>query len=252
MIPHRIYLSAILLLIFGFGARGQEPSKAVLVDEFANMFCSDELRARLDTFFATIQEKPGSVGYVVARADAAMPGRFLKYFRTFQNHRQFRRFDPERVRYYRGPNTDSLHVQFWLVPKGAQPPEVPLEFRQEPIHSSVMFDASEISSVKKGVVEFGGGNEPCDFGLNLDQFAIDLGANPGLNGYLVASSYGRRDSSRTKKALKITAGQLIKQHRVPASSIKILYVGGRRSRVMQLWLVPKGSQPPLFRENSIP
>ena len=117
-----------------------------------------------------------------------------------------------------------------------------------------MFDASEISSVKKGVVEFGGdlGNEPCDFGLDLNQFAMNLGANPDLDGYLVASSNSRRDSVRTKTALILTAAELKKQHRVPAHRIKTLYVGNRKARVMQLWLVPNRAQAPTFRENSVP
>jgi len=250
----KIYLIAILVLAFCLGANSQEPPKAVLVDEFANLFCSDELRARLDNFFSTISEAPGSVGYIVANADTSMPGRFHKYFRMFQNHVRFRRFFPDRVSYFRGPDKDALHFQFWLVPKGAPQPDIPLEFRQEQVGRLVLFDASEISSVKKGVVEFGGdfGNEPCDFGLDLNQFAINLGANPSLNGYLVASSNGRRDSVRTKMALNLTAAELIKQHRVPAHRIKTLYVGDRKSQVMQLWLVPKGALPPSFRENSVP
>ena len=41
----RIYLIALLLLAFGVDVNSQERPKAILVDEFANLFCSDELRA---------------------------------------------------------------------------------------------------------------------------------------------------------------------------------------------------------------
>lgn len=250
---HRIALLIFLLVAFCAAAKSQQ-LKAVLVDEFANLFCSEDLRARLDMFLATISEKPDSVGYVVANADASMPGRLHKYFRMFLNHVRFRSFNADKIRFYRGPDTTDLHVQLWLIPKGARPPNVPLEFRQGPIDTAVLFDASEISLVKKGVVEFGGdmGGEPCDFGLDLNQFAISLGANPRLIGYLVASSNGLRDSDRAKLALSVTAIQLIKRHGVSAHRVKTLYAGDRKSRVMQLWLVPPGSSPPVFRENSVP
>lgn len=249
-----LFSTAFLLLAFSVVAKGQERPKAVLIDEFANLFCSEDLRAKLDNFFATISERPGSVGYVVANADASMVGRFHKYFRMFQNQVRFRNFDPNRVKFYRGSNADSLHFQFWLVPKGALPPDIPLEFRAEPNKKPMMFDASEISSVRKGMVEFGGdlGGEPCDVGLDLNQFAITSGANTSLNGYLVASSNSRRDSLKAMTALKLTASRLVSQHRVPAHRIKTLHVGDRKSRVMQLWLVPKGAPTPSFRGNSVP
>lgn len=249
----RICLIAFLFLAFGVGAYAQEAPKAVLVDEFGTL-CSDDLRARLDLFFATVSEKPESTGYIVGNADRSMPGRLHKYFRIFQSHVHFRRFYSDRVKYFRGPNAELMKFQFWLVPKGVQPGFVPLSFPRELFQNTVMFDASEITLVKKTVVEFGGewGNEPCDFGLDLNQFAITLGANTGLDGYLIASSNGRGDDGKARLALSLTKAHLIRDHRVPMLRIKTVFAGNRHSRVMQLWLVPKGSQPPAFRENSVP
>ncbi len=244
----------ILLYLIGFAiVTAAQAPQPVLVDEFATL-CSDDLRVRLDNFLVAIYERPESVGYVVGNAEATTPGRLHKYFRVFQNHVQFRRFDVNRLRYFRGTNAESMRFQLWLVPKEARPPEIPLSFPRETFENSVMFDASELSFTKKGVVEFGGewGNEPCDFGLDLNQFAIVLGANPNLKGYLIASSISRGDRANAKKALDLTKSDLVRNYRVPASSIKTIFAGNRKSRVMQLWLVPNGSQTPSFRENSVP
>lgn len=245
----RLLLTGSFLIVFAFICAGQEPPKATLVDEFSNLFCSDDLRGRIDGFFADLSEKPESTGYTVASADRAMVGRFYKYFRIFHNHARFRNFDPDRIKFSRGPDSDSLHIRFWLVPKGAQPPSVTVEYRRKPIDSAVLFDASEISSVNNGIVEFGGdlGGEPCDFGLDLNQFAIHLGANPNVKAYLVASASGRRNTSKTKLALRLTARELSKKHGVPARRIKTVFVGNRKNAEMQLWLVPKDNTLPTFR-----
>jgi hypothetical protein len=195
----RLILVFVCLVISASNAIGQGVPKAVMHDEFSNAFCSEIIRARLDIFLATLSTMPDSTGYLIASADAEMPGRFHKYFRAFQNHIRFRRFDPDRIRYYRSPDEDSLRVQLWVVPKGAAPPEVSLSFQQTPFSEPVLFDASEIGSIEKGNVEFGQdlGSEPCDFGLDLDMFAIYLGGDPELEAYLVASS---RKSPRSLKS----------------------------------------------------
>ncbi len=237
------------LLFFVTATSSQELPKAVLVDEFNNLFCSDDLKARLDNFFSKIAKQPESVGYIVGNADASMPGRFHKYLRVFQSYVSFRGFYQDRLGYFRGPDGDGLKFQFWLVPKSAVRPSVSTEFRQQRMEKATLFDASEISSIKNGSVEFGGdwGNEPCDFGLNFYQFAIELGANRNLLGYLVASSSGKRNRTRTRTALQQTAAELIKRHRIPARRLKTLFVGDHDNSEMQLWLVPKGTGLPRFQ-----
>ncbi len=56
----RIYLIAILLLVFGVCANGQEPPKAVLVDEFdpATGFAK-HLERRLDDLFVKASNDSG-------------------------------------------------------------------------------------------------------------------------------------------------------------------------------------------------
>lgn len=244
----RLAMLVFVCFVLASNAVGQGEPKAVLHDEFSNAFCSDALKARLDNFLAAISNEPDSVGYLVTNADSTMPGRSHKYLRMFQNYARVRQFDPERLRSFRGPDKDSLWVQLWVVPKDAAPPEVELRFQQKPIIDPVLYDASEITSVKNGEVEFGGdlGGEPCDFGLELNMFAMYLGGNPDLEAYLVASSASRRERSKTQSALRLTAANLAKEHGLLRSRIKTLFVGDKENSEMQLWLVPKGMKPPEF------
>src|SRR5687767_12830672 len=65
----KIYLITILLLICGVSASGQEPPKAVLVDEFGQVSCSD-LRGRVDAFLSELAKQTNWVGFVVTGHNA--------------------------------------------------------------------------------------------------------------------------------------------------------------------------------------
>jgi hypothetical protein len=249
----RIYLIAILLLAFDVSAISQEPPKAVLVDEFANILCSEDNRAKIDNFFAEISQTPNSLGYVVGSADASVPGRFNKYFKSFQSHVLFRRFDPKRIQFFRGPDTDKMHFRFWIVPEGSQSPDLPPTYRAPKIEQPTLFDSSEIFRIKNNQVNFGddGGDalEPCDWGLDLNQFAMSLNSDSSLTGYLMASSKDTRDKAKAKTALQLTARDMSKMYGVASHRLKTIYVGSRKDTEMQLWLVPKESALPRFRDN---
>lgn len=116
----RIYLIAILLLAFGVGANGQSRPKAVLVDEFANEFCTDPLRSKIDNFLMEISQRPDWVGYVIKNADQTIPGRFERYFNLFHNHAPYRGFDVNKIKLYRREEGDSMAFQFWVAPPRAK------------------------------------------------------------------------------------------------------------------------------------
>lgn len=248
----RIYLIAILLLSFGVGANSQKPPKAVLVDEFANILCSEDNRTKIDSFFAEISQTPKSIGYVIGSADASIPGRFNKYFKSFQSHVLFRRFDPKRIQFFRGPDMDSMLFRFWIVREGSQPPDLPPTYLAPKIEQPTLFDSSEIFLIKNDQVNFGddGGDalEPCDWGLDLNQFAMSLNADSNLTGYLMASSKNNRDKAKAMTALQLTTMNMSKMYGVASHRLKTIYVGSRKETEMQLWLVPKGSSLPKFRE----
>src|SRR5687768_18183659 len=90
---------AIIYASLALAAQGQQPAKARLVNEFANIFCTEALRMHIDTFFAELHNEPGSTGYVVASADAMIPGRSEKYVKSIEQHARFRNFPLNQLRF---------------------------------------------------------------------------------------------------------------------------------------------------------
>jgi hypothetical protein len=250
----RVFVVTLLLLAFGRVATAQETPKAVLADEFANLFCSEDNRSRMDNFLALLSQKTDSIGYVLGSADKSIPGRFSTYFTTFQNHVVNRKFDSNRVKFFRVPDSNAMHFQFWIVPKGATPPEFPASFVSSKLESATLFDSSEIYRLENGSVNFGddGGDavEPCDWGLDLNRFAMWLNADTNLSGYLIASSKNSLDAAKAKIALRLTEKTLVKEHGVAPRRLKTMYVGLRKGTEMQLWLVPKNGSVPELREGT--
>ncbi|PYS90566.1 MAG: hypothetical protein DMF62_04460 [Acidobacteria bacterium] len=115
----RIYLIAILLLAFGVGAPGQEPPKAVLVDEFGRIPCED-LLARLDVFVQGFGTFPNDQAIVVTFPEDRDP--------TAKSRTKFvlSRFESaqieDRLKLYLGKPNGSLETQFWRLPPGANFP----------------------------------------------------------------------------------------------------------------------------------
>jgi hypothetical protein len=94
-------------------------------DEFGNIPRDDE-KARLDTFAIQLQNEPGARGYIVvypgpkSRANEAQ--------RRADRAKEYlvgtRGMDPGRVVTVVGPPRAAFAVQLWIVPAGADPPEI--------------------------------------------------------------------------------------------------------------------------------
>ncbi|MBK9153632.1 MAG: hypothetical protein IPM25_05370 [Chloracidobacterium sp.] len=240
----------ILISIAAIPAAAQSDPKPELIDEFPASLCSEDLRARIDNFFATISQRPSSVGSVIVTPDSSIPGRAQKYRRIIENHVTHRQFDPKRVFFSNRPFGES-RIQLWIIPKGAE------TSKQEPeplrISEATLFDASGIAYSKwSREVIFGElHEEPCDFGLNFEQFANVLKADSGLTAHLLFTSGGGLSRKRTNAALKIAVKNLTDLGISPRRIIS-KYVGARKHAEMQLWLVPEGGARPTFRQGAVP
>ncbi len=247
---NKLKTTFIALLLFGAVANGQEPAKAVLVDEFGEL-CSDDVRSRIDSFFMTISDSPDSTGYVVGLSQASLPGRYEKFVRLFKNQIAFRHFYPERVKFVRSSDREDLRIQFWLVPLGASFSDIPTYVRS-PILIPTLFDASAIDSIEKGEVLFGEGGEACDFGLQPEHFAKELNRQRNLDAYLVATSDRRHSPRFVRRALRLTQQKLTKAYGIRAGRIKISYAGIAKQSEMQLWMVPHCTFRPRSFTSRIP
>lgn len=255
MMRSRFSAFVVLLLALTLNVAGQNTSNLFLSDQTENSFCTEDVRLRIDTLLVELQQRPGSVGYVIGNADRSIPGRFLKYFNNLQSHVIYRKFDPARVKFYRAPDGESMRFDHWISVDGLTKPELPPAYRPAKIVEQTLFDSSAIISITKKGVEFGYGFEtvePCDWGLRLNDFAMAVNADPNLQACLIASAGKRNRVGLVRRALQLTSTTLSREHGIPASKIKIRYAGIQRDDEMQLWLVPMGSPEPKFRPGTSP
>lgn len=243
----RLLSIALLLVIASAASSGQ----ARIVDEFSPSTCSDDLRARFDNFFVLLTESPGRKGYVSIWPGYDLPGRALKIRRMLSNHIRFRGFDPDRIHIAREqPSLPS--VTFWLVPKGVNMASVGVP-KKVTYLPETLFDSSGIFKVNSREVEFGGKSvEPCDFGLDLVEFAEIVKSEEESVVHLLATSSKRISRTKALTALKLTAEELSKKHGLAPGRIKTAYVGVRKGAEMQLWIVSNSRPAPKFREGTLP
>lgn len=90
----------------------------ILVDEFGKQ-SNDDIRGRLDTFFAEIANNPGSQGYIINYGtDREIAARE----RLILNHIAFRNQDRSRYTLVRGGAGTGINTKLWRVPPGADNP----------------------------------------------------------------------------------------------------------------------------------
>ena len=89
------------------------------VGEFGRL-SADEIRARLDEFFARIQANPNAQGYII---NYGTDREITQRERLITSHITLRRFDPARITMVRGGNTgEGPRTRLFLVPQGAENP----------------------------------------------------------------------------------------------------------------------------------
>jgi len=92
-------------------------------DDFPDISRNDE-KARLDNFTIELQNDPSATGYVIV-----YPGRTSKrgevqdhFGRVIDYVVNSRQLDKSRIRTIEGAKRDQLHVELWVTPQGATPP----------------------------------------------------------------------------------------------------------------------------------
>ena len=93
---------------------------AILIDEFGRM-PNDDIRGRLDTFFAELSNNPDSQGYIILYGtDREITARE----RLITNHINFRNFDRSRITIVRGGThpDGTVYTKLYRIPPGAENP----------------------------------------------------------------------------------------------------------------------------------
>lgn len=249
-----------LILIFltnlpsGFG---QESPKAHLYDEFGKI-CSEDFMARYDGYLVSLYNDPNSTGYVLFYGDETLEGRNLNFLNALKKHPEMRKFDKSRFVFRRGENRPQMHIQFWIVPAGAEAPATGKEFVQEKIVTTTLFDKNwadfyrneydrKLEIYEPGFLDLG-----CEFSPNVREFADILLSNPDLNGYLVVYTKFGKGAKRGNQVAAFAVTDLMKNYKVPRNRLKTIYGGNREKPEIELWFVPKGDKPPVPKPDSKP
>lgn len=229
---------------------GQEKSVAVLHDEFGKI-CSEDLMSRYDGYMVRLYNEPSAMGYFVFYGEENFEGRnlnFIEYLKSIYPTR--RGFDKTKLVLRRGANRPQMHIQFWVVPAGADAPKPVKEFVPEKIASTTLFDKNwadlyrDEYSKRREIYVNGFYDLGCEFSPNVKEFAEILFANPELTGYLVVYTKFGKGAKRGNQVAAFAVRDLVKNYKVPRARLKTIYGDNREEPEIELWLVPKGDKPP--------
>ena len=124
----RIINPILLVLILTASANAifsQGAPRAELVDELrtVGMNCEEGF-AKMDSYFAALGNNPAADGVIVIYGDVLDRKAASRREQQIRNHIQMRRFDLTRITFLRGNVKSQGATQFWLIPPGAERPEV--------------------------------------------------------------------------------------------------------------------------------
>ncbi|MEQ1764135.1 MAG: hypothetical protein ABL984_13465 [Pyrinomonadaceae bacterium] len=92
--------------------------EAPLIDEFGAL-SNDDIRGRLDLFFAELSNNPNNQGYII---NYGTPAQIAAREKLIRNHITFRRFDPSRITLVNGGEGAGVNTRLYRVPPGANNP----------------------------------------------------------------------------------------------------------------------------------
>ena len=246
----KIFLVLIVLAASFQICFGQEQRQAFLVDEFGKL-CSEEVMARYDGFMVQLGNDPSAAGYFVFYGDEKFEGRNLNFISYLKDiYPNFRKFDKSRLAVLRGENRSQMHIQFWVVPAGANPPTPEKEFIQPKPDKTTLFDKNraDFHKADDGKLEIYSNSFldylGCEFSPNVSEFAKTLIDSPELTGYLVIYTKFGKGLKRGNQVSAFAVNDLTRRYKVPRNRLKTIYGGNRENPEIELWFVPKNDKPP--------
>jgi len=126
---NRLKCSLIIIIVFlATSVEAASPNSAF--DEFGDVNCENEM-ARLDNFAYQLQNYPAAHGYIIFYGGRRFRGRFPRVGEAavragrLKPYLVSRRGIPaDRVVLINGGYHESFSIQLWIVPPGAEPPEL--------------------------------------------------------------------------------------------------------------------------------
>jgi hypothetical protein len=233
------YFIVIVVLALGV-ANGQEPPRAVLVDEFGNLPC-DDLLARLD-LLAYAATEANSVGFVVL-----YPGKNVfenvAYERAIRNNSAFRRFPDGLIRVIKATRKDELKLEMWRSSPDNPPvvQDVPFNYRLSDISRRTLFVDDSVEVFRfEGKLEYG--SDGCVNEFSLDVLSKILLTNPELSAEIIIFN---RSSREARKLSRLLVDAAIAENKIPKDRLKVVYGGKGKAKewsssssAVEVWLLP--------------
>lgn len=183
-------MKAFVLSIFLFATYtvfGQVAPKSILVDEFGSIAC-DEMLAKIDNFSNQLRNDPTARGLVTISGSNANLIKKLDLEVLFTSGVIQRRVHTSQIRLERGRETGEPKMSFWLVPRGADEPEV-----------SVSSWDMAISPKNKPFYFFADSDSICSY-PTVDKYIKQLlSANPGLRVNVVIHAGSPKKTQELKR-----------------------------------------------------
>jgi hypothetical protein len=270
---HLVFLSAILVLSgVGGASRAQTNApRAEKFDEFGDIRPT-EMAARLDNFGVQLQEHPTARAFlIVYRAHRDLPGlsgRHLNWMKRYLINN--RGIPTERIAAVDGGAASCLSHELWLVPPGTAPAPRPDAYARglDDTAAARKFDEYYWDAPHDQLISYSS-----EYGGTLEDYAQALRKEPRSLAYLIAyagyrvsrtedvDARGRKKIFRevsidppgaAARELRERRDEMVKQHGIPRSRVRVLDGGYRKWRALELWIVPPGEYAPVPTPNAFP
>ena len=230
--------------------------------------------ARLDNLAVAVQQEPASRVYLMvyrSRRDLhGLNNRLLARMKGYLVEQ--RGISPERIVTVDGGEASCLTQELWVAPPGTAPPAREDAYRRDFTPTEYAREFDELHYDLPGESEY---DNAADTEGSLEAFAAALLKEPRTLAYVIAypqyyverwdEYMGEDESSRVKrnrthldppgmaeKMLRDVSAKLSREHRIPRTRIRLVDGGHRRSRQVELWIVPRGEHAPVPTPNSFP
>lgn len=270
----RIIPAALLLILCldsAAFAQGGE-SVALKFDEFGDVLPTD-MAARLDNFAIGLHENPNALAFlIVYRSHRDLPGLSGRHANWMRRHLIYSRgIKADRVVAVDGGTAQCLSHELWIVPRGTAPKPREDAYSRgfEDTDVARKYDEYYYTISEDMLVSFS-----IEYENGLEGYAQALRKEPRSLAYIIvyeqsqiqewsnvntergASGGGRRlltDPPGTAlRELRGKKAELSGKHGVSASRVRLINGGYRRTRAVELWLVPRGARPPIPTPNVYP
>lgn len=221
------------ILTVNQSAQVADSPSALKVDEFGASINCEEVLARLDNYFVSLQNDPSAEGLIAIYGEKGKAGGVKAHSSRYQALRilswmEMRRFDASRITVVQDATGGDARTEFWLVPAGATPPEI------DGVPWS--YDVSAQAEPLLLGTEYSDGVAGCSGGSPY-LYAEFLKANGSMRGNIVIGASSTRNyRRRAKELLDELVGKGVSRGRLKTFFVKVK--PNLLQESVEFWLIP--------------